>query len=77
VPPPTLALLRSSGLGDVVEREVVLLELAGSTTTWICFSSPPQALTSATPGPNAAAGLMTQSWSVRSSAEALPSSVTR
>ena len=44
-----------------------LASFVGSTRTSNCFASPPQALTSATPGTRRSRGRTTQSWSVRSS----------
>ena len=38
-----------------------------STTTWYCFSNPPQVFTSATPGTLRSSGFTTQSCSMRNS----------
>ena len=40
---------------------------SGRTSTWYCFSKPPNEFTSATPGTERSWGFTTQSWSVRSS----------
>ena len=76
-PPPTLKLFRGIAATTSSNERSYLRSSEGSTRTWYCLLSPPQALTSAVPWTLLRAGLRVQSWKVLTSVRLIPFGMSR